>query len=158
MTHCGEGEIVIRQIKRYNSRKLYDPEESRYVSLDEVSGWIRDGQQVAVVDNKSGEDVTRQTLIQIIAEDGRKGNSNLSQDFLHDLIRRSSDVVGKGVESLQQGVDKLLGAGLEKVGPVRRLKEETSRLRGRLEELESAIENYNSQPQRGTRNDPDTEG
>ena len=149
---------MIRQIKRYNSRKLYDPEESRYVSLDEVSGWIRDGQQVAVVDNKSGEDVTRQTLIQIIAEDGRKGNSNLSQDFLHDLIRRSSDVVGKGVESLQQGVDKLLGAGLEKVGPVRRLKEETSRLRGRLEELESAIENYNSQPQRGTRNDPDTEG
>ena len=149
---------MIRQIKRYNSRKLYDPEESRYVSLDEVSGWIRDGQQVAVVDNKTGEDVTRQTLIQIIAESGRKGNSNLSQDFLHDLIRRSSDVVGKGVESLQQGVDKLLGAGLEKVGPVRRLKEETSRLRGRLEELESAIENYNSQPQRGTQNDPDTEG
>ena len=42
---------MIRLIKRYESRKLYDTEESRYVSLDEISGWIRQGQEVKVVDN-----------------------------------------------------------------------------------------------------------
>ena len=58
---------MIRLIKRYESRKLYDTEESRYVSLDEISGWIRQGQEVKVVDNASGADVTSQTLTQIIA-------------------------------------------------------------------------------------------
>ena len=42
---------MVRLIKRYESRKLYDTEESRYVSLDEIAAWIRQGQEVRVVDN-----------------------------------------------------------------------------------------------------------
>ena len=133
---------MIRQIKRYGSRKLYDPEESRYVGLEEISGWIREGQQIEVRDNETDEDVTSQTLIQIIAEAGRRGDSKLPQDFLHDLIRRGGGLVGKGVDSLQHGVGNLLSAGLEKVGPVKRIQDETRRLRERLEKLESAIETY----------------
>ena len=47
-----------RLIKRYGSRKLYDTSESRYVSLDEVAAFVRDGQDVHVVENKTGDDVT----------------------------------------------------------------------------------------------------
>ena len=64
---------MIRLIKRYESRKLYDTEESRYVSLDEISTWIRAGQEVRVMDNATNNDVTSQTLTQIILEEGRKG-------------------------------------------------------------------------------------
>ncbi|MEE8523661.1 MAG: polyhydroxyalkanoate synthesis regulator DNA-binding domain-containing protein, partial [Thermoanaerobaculia bacterium] len=49
---------MIRVIKRYESRKLYDTEESRYVSLDELAVWIRAGQQIRVIDNKTSDDVT----------------------------------------------------------------------------------------------------
>lgn len=136
---------MIRLIKRYGSRKLYDTEESRYVSLEELSTWIREGQQIEVRDNQTDEDVTQQTLIQIIAEAGRRGDSALPQEFLHDLIRKGGGLVGKGVDSFQSGVGQLLTAGLEKVGPVKRIQEETRRLRERLEKLETAIEDYEQQ-------------
>jgi len=92
---------MIRLIKRYGSRKLYDTEESRYVSLEELASWIRQGQQIRVVDNKSAEDVTAQTLTQIISEEGRKGRSLLPNELLHELIRAGEQAVSSGVEQLQ---------------------------------------------------------
>ena len=74
-----------RLIKRYGSRKLYDTTESRYVSLDEVAAFVREGEEVHVVENKTGEDVTTAVLTQIISEEGRKGTGALSTGFLHDL-------------------------------------------------------------------------
>ena len=47
---------MVRLIKRYESRKLYDTEESRYVSLNQIADWVRRGQEVRVVDNSSAED------------------------------------------------------------------------------------------------------
>ena len=70
-----------RQIKRYGSRKLYDPTDSRYVSLEEVAGWIRAGEQVQAVDNKTGEDVTAQVLTQVISEESRRGAAALPAHF-----------------------------------------------------------------------------
>lgn len=131
---------MIRLVKRYGSRKLYDTEESRYVSLEEIGGWIREGQNVRVVDNETSEDVTAQTLTQVILEAGRKGNTLPPTEILHDLIRQSGRLVASGVEQLNQGVDKLLKAGVERLGPVRRMREETDVLRRRLEELESSLE------------------
>src|SRR3977135_700356 len=78
---------MIRLIKRYESRKLYDTEESRYVSLEEISGWIRQGQEVRVMDNATGGDVTSQTLTQIILDEGRRGTSSLPSELLHELVR-----------------------------------------------------------------------
>jgi polyhydroxyalkanoate synthesis repressor PhaR len=126
---------MIRLIKRYESRKLYDTEESRYVSLDEISTWIRQGQEVRVVDNASNNDVTSQTLTQIILEEGRKGTSFLPSELLHDLVRIGERAVSNGMEQVQNGVDRLI----DRLGPVRKAREEMSSLRARLEQLETSL-------------------
>lgn len=126
---------MIRLIKRYESRKLYDTEESRYVSLEEIATWIRQGQEVRVVDNATNNDVTGQTLTQIILDEGRKGTSFLPSDLLHDLVRIGERAVQNGMEQVQHGVDKLI----DRLGPVRRAREEMSALRSRLEQLESSL-------------------
>lgn len=130
---------MIRVIKRYESRKLYDTEESRYVSLDDVAAWVRDGQQVRIVDNATSEDVTAQTLTQIILEEGRKGTSFLPSDLMHELVRRGEKAVSTGVEQLQSGVDRLVRGSLDRFAPLRRVREDMTLLRQRLEELESSL-------------------
>lgn len=130
---------MIRLIKRYESRKLYDTEESRYVSLDEIAAWIRAGQEVRVVDNASSADVTSQTLTQIILDEGRKGTSFLPSELLHDLVRVGEKAVHSGMEHVQNGVDRLVSASIDRLAPVRRAREEMSVLRDRLEQLESSL-------------------
>jgi len=130
---------MIRLIKRYGSRKLYDTEESRYVALDELAGWIRNGQQIKVIDNKTSDDVTAQTLTQIISEEGRKGTSLLPNEVLHELIRAGEKAVSNGVEQLQNRMDRLVQASMDRIGPVRRAREEMALLRERLEELEVSL-------------------
>jgi len=131
---------MIRLIKRYESRKLYDTEESRYVSLEDIALWVRGGQEVRVVDNGTSEDVTAQTLTQIILEEGKKGTSLLPSELLHELVRFGERAVTSGVEQIQHGVDRVLKASMDRLGPVRRAREEMSSLRQRLEELETSLE------------------
>jgi polyhydroxyalkanoate synthesis repressor PhaR len=140
---------VIRMIKRYGSRKLYDTEESRYVSLEEIGAWVREGQEIRVVDNDSDEDVTAQTLTQVILEEGRRGTSYPPKEVLHELIRRGEKLVSSGVGQLQSGVDRLLQASVDRLAPIRHIREETAVLRQRLEELESSLERLESAPPPG---------
>ncbi len=130
---------MIRLIKRYESRKLYDTEESRYVSLEEISKWIREGQEIKVMDNASAADVTAQTLTQIILDEGRKGTSFLPTDLLHELVRVGERAVSSGVEQVQSSVDRFVQASIDRFSPVRRAREEMSTLRSRLEQLESSL-------------------
>ncbi len=130
---------MIRLIRRYGSRKLYDTQESRYVSLDEIGDWVRHGQQVKVVDNTTNDDVTAQTLALVIVEEGRRGSSFFTSDLLHDLLRRGQAVISSGVEQLQQGVDRALRASLDRIPPLRQLRQETVQLRERLEALEASL-------------------
>ena len=74
-------------IKRYASRRLYNTETSDYVTLEDISGFIRDGREVQIVDLKSGDDLTRQYLLQIIAEHESRGESVLPVSVLNDLVR-----------------------------------------------------------------------
>ncbi len=74
-------------IKRYASRRLYNTETSDYVTLDDIAGFIREGRDVQIVDLKSGDDLTRQYLLQIIAEHEGKGESVLPVGVLTDLVR-----------------------------------------------------------------------
>jgi len=136
---------MIRLIKRYGSRKLYDTEESRYVSLDEIGGWIRQGQEIRVIDNQTSDDVTAQTLTQVILEEGRKGTSFPPSELLHELIRRGEQLVTTGVGTLQHGVDRLLQASIDRLGPVKKIREETTVLRRRLEELEASLARFEDQ-------------
>ncbi len=74
-------------IKRYASRRLYNTETSDYVTLDDIAGFIRAGREVQIIDLKSGDDLTRQYLLQIIAEHESKGDSVLPLQVLTDLVR-----------------------------------------------------------------------
>ncbi|NKB29432.1 MAG: polyhydroxyalkanoate synthesis repressor PhaR [Rhodobacteraceae bacterium] len=74
-------------IKRYASRRLYNTETSDYVTLDDVASFIRAGRDVQIVDLKSGDDLTRQYLLQIIAEHESRGENVLPTDVLTDLVR-----------------------------------------------------------------------
>ena len=74
-------------IKRYASRRLYNTETSDYVTLEDIAGFIRDGRDVQIVDLKSGDDLTRQYLLQIVAEHESKGESVLPINVLTDLVR-----------------------------------------------------------------------
>lgn len=74
-------------IKRYASRRLYNTETSDYVTLDDISGFIRDGREVQIIDLKSGDDLTRQYLLQIIADHESRGENVLPINVLNDLVR-----------------------------------------------------------------------
>ncbi len=74
-------------IKRYASRRLYNTETSDYVTLEDIATFIRQGRDVQIVDLKSGDDLTRQYLLQIIAEHEGRGESVLPINVLTDLVR-----------------------------------------------------------------------
>ena len=130
-----------RTLKRYESRKLYDSEESRYVSLQEIAEWIRDGQEIEVIDNATDEVVTGQTLAQIILDEGRSGRGRLSPELLHDLVRASGEKISSGVNQVQKGLHRLVQASFDRLGPVKEARNEMSVLRERLETLEKTLAN-----------------
>ena len=74
-------------IKRYASRRLYNTETSDYVTLEDIAGFIRDGREVQIIDLKSGDDLTCQFLLQIIADHESRGESVLPINVLTDLVR-----------------------------------------------------------------------
>ena len=76
-----------RLIKKYANRRLYDASQSRHVTLEDIREFIVQGEKVTVVEDKSGEDITRLILLQVIAEQEHEGNPMMSQDFLAQVIR-----------------------------------------------------------------------
>ena len=77
-------------VKKYGNRRLYDTESSRYITLEDLTAAIRDGAEARVVDAKTGQDLTQETLTQIIME-GRGGDRILPATLLHQLIRLGDD-------------------------------------------------------------------
>ncbi len=73
-------------VRKYENRRLYDTSSSRYVNLPEIAQMVREGAEVQVVDAKSGEDITRVILTQIIHEDARNKKGELPLPFLRELI------------------------------------------------------------------------
>ena len=90
----GASETII--IKKYANRRLYDTSTSSYVTLDHLSDLVKRGVDFEVVDAKSGEDLTRQVLTQIIFEKENKGERALPLDFLRKLI----GFYGRGSQTL----------------------------------------------------------
>lgn len=84
-------------IKRYASRRLYNTETSDYVTLEDIAGFIREGREVQIVDLKSGDDLTRQYLLQIIAEHESRGETMLPVNVLTDLVRSYTTQAGSVV-------------------------------------------------------------
>lgn len=131
---------MIRIIKRYESRKLYDTEESRYVSLEDIALWVREGQEVRVIDNATSADVSAQVLTQIILDEGKKGTSFLPTELLHELVRAGEKALNSGVEQFQGRVGRIVQSSIDRLAPVRRAREEMGQLRDRLSQLERALD------------------
>lgn len=74
-------------IKRYNNRKLYDTNQSCYVTLEEIGGLIKEGQNVQVMDNSSKEDITALTLLQVMFDSQRKKIINGQGVLVEDLMQ-----------------------------------------------------------------------
>lgn len=103
-------------IKRYASRRLYNTETSDYVTLEDIAGFIRAGREVQIIDLKSGDDLTRQYLLQIIAEHESRGESVLPIGVLTDLVRSYTtqaqsvvpDFLASSFEMLRSGQSKMM--------------------------------------------------
>jgi polyhydroxyalkanoate synthesis repressor PhaR len=154
-------------IKRYSNRKLYDTQESRYVTLEEIEEMIRSGKEISVVDAASGDDLTSVTLTQIILENERNHRTALPSAFLHQLIKHGEawqDFVQRSFRSSLEGV-AVSQRELERVfrdwsarsgwgapapraeerreggeGEAERLRDEVATLRERLKALEERLE------------------
>jgi polyhydroxyalkanoate synthesis repressor PhaR len=98
------GKVVI---KKYANRRLYDTESSTYITLDRLAHMVREGREFEVVDAKTGEDITRQVLTQIIVdEEARGGETMLPINFLKQLI-------GLYGNSMQNFVPQYLEAAMD---------------------------------------------
>lgn len=93
-------------LKKYANRRLYDTAQSKYVTLDEVAGRIRDGQQVEVVDAKTKEDVTAFVLTQILLEEAKNKNVLLPAPLLYMIIRYGDNVLMDFFEKYLQQIIK----------------------------------------------------
>lgn len=93
-------------IKKYANRRLYNTAKSSYVTLDDLSHMVRAGEDFQVFDAKTGEDITRSVLAQIIFEQEAKGHNMLPTNFLRQVIRLYGD-------TLQSVVPGYLEASME---------------------------------------------
>ncbi len=93
-------------IKKYANRRLYDTESSAYITLDRLSEMVREGREFEVVDAKTGEDITRQVLTQIIVDEESRGSTMLPVNFLKQLI-------GLYGNSMQAVVPQYLDAAMD---------------------------------------------
>src|SRR6184192_3147467 len=117
----------MRLVKRYGNRKLYDTSESRYVTLEEIGRWVKAGEEVKILENDSGDDLTAVTFAQIILEEERRKSGLLSLPVLRDIIRH-------GEAALQN-----LAATVERVTTLPAVQQEMRRIERSLKALETRI-------------------
>ena len=102
-------------IKRYASRRLYNTETSDYVTLEDIAEFIRAGREVQIIDLKSGDDLTRQYLLQIIAEHESRGENVLPINVLTDLVRSYTSQASSLVPDFLQASFEMLRDGQSKM-------------------------------------------
>ncbi len=156
-------------IRKYPNRRLYNTSSRRYVNLEDVAALIRQGEEVKVVDARTGDDLTRAVLTQIIVEDAREEPAGLPLELLRQLIV-ATDQAGRDVvmRSLHSAFDayrnvqeKLSDVGSAAMAPLQLVKNllvpqpsaaeaEVEYLRRRVAELEARLAAGTSPPN-GTR-------
>jgi polyhydroxyalkanoate synthesis repressor PhaR len=159
-------------IKKYGNRRLYDTSSSRYVNLDDIAAFIRQGKEVKVVDAKTGQDLTRITLTQVITEDAKDKPTGLPLELLRQLIIASDEVRQEFVmwylksafdtfqkvqDTVRSGLGEVQTAVLSPVDVVRRVlgtaaspaESEVDSLRKRVVELEARLAKNSGKKARG---------
>jgi polyhydroxyalkanoate synthesis repressor PhaR len=129
----------MRTIKRYSNRKLYDTEDKRYITLEQIAALVRENQDIKVVDNQTGEDLTTVTLSQILLEQEKRKETSLPKSFFTNLIQRSTtqvmDFTKKNVlswfdssfaseQEVDANVDKMVQSGEVSQDEAKKLKDE----------------------------------
>lgn len=104
-----------RVVKRYPNRRLYDTGESRYVTLADLRRLVLQRVDFTVVDHRSGQDVTRAMLLQVIAESEHVGEAIMSEDFLAQVIRANSGAMAGVVGSFLEQSLKLFMAQQQQI-------------------------------------------
>lgn len=120
-------------IKKYANRRLYDTGRSSYVTLDDLCIMVKEGRDFVVYDAKSGDDLTRSVLTQIIVDQESKGNNMLPTNFLRQFIgfygdnlqnlvpsylEQSFEAFTKNQEQFREQVGKTLGGGANPVSQI----------------------------------------
>lgn len=91
-------------IKRYANRKLYDCTAKRYIKLEELAELVKSGQEVKIIDNSTGEDITSVTLSKVLSEviSDTKENGHINASMLREVLQKQSDAV---VDYVKQGIE-----------------------------------------------------
>ena len=97
----------LRMIKRYGNRKLYDTSQSRYITLEEIARLVRSGNDVNVIDNENGDDLTAITFAQIILEEEKRRSSLISLDLLRELVQHGEDTLAQLRTQVEKGVEAI---------------------------------------------------
>jgi len=143
-----------RTIKRYGNRKLYDPASGRYVTLSELAALVAGGQELEVLDQKTGDDLTNLTLAQALLDGVRQGASRLPRQVLTRLIRIAAapkalagewpgpeEVAGRARSEVERLVAGLLGRGRLSLDDAVALRHELGQLVQRLvSDAQSGVE------------------
>lgn len=96
-----------RVIKRYTNRKLYDTDQSRYVTLEDIARLVRENEEVRVIDNETGDDLTAVTFAQIILEEEKRKTNLMSVPFLRKLIRSGEVAVQDFTDRATRAIDQI---------------------------------------------------
>ena len=120
-------------IKRYQNRKLYDTQNSTYVTLDDIARLVKSGEDVQIVDNKTQDDLTAVTLTQIIFEEEKKKKSLLPLGVLRKIIQ-------EGGGTIKDFFEKTIDTG---VSSFSRAREEAEKVIGRIKDELTADDHGN---------------
>jgi polyhydroxyalkanoate synthesis repressor PhaR len=138
-----------RVIKRYTNRKLYDTDQSRYVTLDDIARLIRENEEVRVIDNETQDDLTAVTFAQIILEEEKRKTNLVSVPFLRKLIHSGEAAVQDLSDSAKRALDQLGDLTGRAGGRVREAVEEGGRaIDEAIDESRGFIDDLLSLPQR----------
>lgn len=116
----------VRIIKKYQNRKLYDTQDSCYVTLDGIAKMIKNGEEISVIDNTTKNDVTALILTQVLYEQEKnnksvvplsvlkniiQSGSNSMYEFMNKYVLNSIDTAARAKEEAQRHVEKLVQSG-----------------------------------------------
>jgi polyhydroxyalkanoate synthesis repressor PhaR len=137
-------------IKRYQNRKLYDTSDSCYVTLEDISEMIKQGDEVEVIDNETKEDLTAVTLAQIIFEEQKKKTHVLPMTTFQQIIRSGGDALkelaqkalatgAREIQNVRHFVDDRVRPAMENIQQIPTVQAEIRQLRAKIDALEKKL-------------------
>lgn len=146
-------EEKMKVIKRYQNRKLYDTQDSCYVTLEDIRDMIKEGAEIQVIDNATKEDLTSVTFAQIIFEEEKKTKGMLPLDTFKQIIASGGEVLKeivqkswesglKEIKQVRTFVDKQIKPTVESVQSIPAVANEVRQLRAKIEMLEKKLKEY----------------